>query len=479
MKTAVHPISWPVPALAAAGLSLGIPAFADLPTLDSSQFECQYEMNALPTAEDMDNSGAVDFTSSVATSWLSLSNGAMTMDMTSGGQYLMSAAARGTAGDAWVNLDPTSATGGSGYTIEALLRIDSQVSGTTYALNIQACTRDTTTYNAGLNFKTTGIYWGNTLLTNLNATAWHTYRIVREGGAQEKLFSVYVDGVLVSDGLGKGLDTGTVNYNRFIIGSPGAASYKGKATVAYLRFTKGAYAPPVAPSGKSATKWSGEFPVQYEMTAGDTRFVGPSAGGTEWSGSIGSDASVTQTGILSTTAEGTSAWWSNSVWKASIGPDTAYTVEFKAKVNRRWSGTQSNRDLAFQFWAGNPRNAAIVYIGASNVYWEPGGIATITNLASTISAGEWHTYRLEYSGASQSSQPYAYTVWLDDSVIGANLKASTQYFTEASGGNNMLRFGVVSSLTHGGSFDVDYVRWTTDGAWDYKGPPEAFVMVFR
>jgi hypothetical protein len=116
-------------------------------------------MNALPTAEDVDNSGAVDFTSSTDATWLSLSNGAMTMDMTSGGQYLMSAAANGAAGDAWVNMNPTSATGGSGYTIEALLKIDSQVSGTKYALNLQAGTHDTSMYNASPNFNTSGIYW--------------------------------------------------------------------------------------------------------------------------------------------------------------------------------------------------------------------------------------------------------------------------------------------------------------------------------
>lgn len=49
----------------------------------------------------------------------------------------------------------------------------------------------------------------------------------------------------------------------------------------------------------------------------------------------------------------------------------------------------------------------------------------------------------------------------------------------SSGFPNLLRFGIVSSTTVGGSFDVDYLRWATDGTWDYKGPPEAFVMVVR
>ena len=472
MKSTILPLALSSIALAATH------AAADLPRKDSSQFDYKYEMNALPTAEDIDNSGAVDFTSSVTASWLSLSAGVMTMDMTSGGQYLMSAAARGSAGDAWVNMDPTSATGGSGYTIEALVKIDNQVSGAKYALNLQAGTHDTSMYNASLNLKTTGVYWGDTLVTNIDATVWHTYRVVREGSGEEKKFSVYVDGIFVKGGLGNGL---SATINRIIIGSPGAANYKGKAQVAYLRMTKGAYAPPSAPAGKAARKWSGEFPVQYEMTANDARFIGQSAGGTDWSGSVGAGATVTQNGVLATTAEGTTAWWkaNDSIWSARVEPDTSYTVEFRLRVNSRWSGTENGRDLAFQFWAGNPRNAAIFYVGASHVYWEPSGIGSITNLCDTIRTGEWHTYRLEYSGASQYSQPYAYTLWLDDSVIGTALKASTTYFTEASGSNNIMRFGVVSSKTHGGSFDIDYIRWTTDGAWDYKDPPGAFVIVVR
>ena len=38
------------------------------------------------------------------------------------------------------------------------------------------------------------------------------------------------------------------------------------------------------PTGKAAKKWSGVFPFKYEMDAGDTRFVGKPAGGTDWSG---------------------------------------------------------------------------------------------------------------------------------------------------------------------------------------------------
>ena len=445
----------------------------DQPRRDSSQFEYKYEMNALPTAEDIDGSGAVDFTSSPDQSWLSLSGGAMAMDMTDGAKYLMSAAARGNAGDGWLVMGATSATGGSGYTIEALVKIVSQEANVSYALNLQASTGDSSVANASLNFSTTAIYWGGTLLTNVNTTVWHNYRIVREGSGEINRFSVYVDGVLVKSSLGSGL---SATINRVLIGSPGAA-YKGKAQVAYLRMCKGAYAPPLA-----AKKWSGEFPMQYNMVADDTRFIGATAGGTDWSGSVGSGAVVTQNSILSTTAEGTTAWWkaNDSVWSVNVGAETAYTVEFKTKINRRWSGTQSNRDLAFQFICGNPRDSAVFYVGANGVYWEPNGIGTITNLCRKDNADEMHTFRLTYSGASQNSLPYVYTLYRDGEVIGTNLTGSTSYNSYASAGfPNLLRFGVTSSTTVGGSFEVDYVRWTTDGAWRYRYAPKGLILYAR
>lgn len=454
-----------------AGVSQGVAD--DLPRRDSSQFEYKYEMNALPTAEDVDGSGAVDFTSSSDPSWLSLSGGVMAMDMTDGAKYLLSAAAQGSTGDGWLVMDAISARGGSGYTIEAHVKIVSQVANVSYALNLQASTGDSSILNAMLNFSTAAIYWGGTLLTNVDTTVWHNYRIVREGSGDEYRFSVYMDGALVRSGLGRGLN---VPINRVLIGSPGA-SYKGKAQVAYLRMCKGAFAPPLAEK-----KWSGEFPVQYNMVADDTRFIGATAGGTDWSGSVGSGAVVTQNGILSTTAEGTTAWWkaNDAVWSAYVGSETAYTVEFKTKINRRWSGTQGNRDLAFQFISGNTRDSAVFYVGANGVYWEPNGIGSITNLCSEDNTDGMHTFRLTYSGASQNSLSYVYTLCRDGEVIGTNLKGSTAYNSYSSAGfPNLLRFGVTSSTTVGGSFEIDYVRWTTDGAWQYRDAPKGLVIFVK
>jgi hypothetical protein len=468
MKNPFLPLALSVIALVSANA-------ADLPRLDSTQFEYKYEMTTLPDAEDVDHSGAFDFTG--GSGWTSLTNGeAMVMNMTAGSKYLVSDKATGTAGDAWRTMNATSATGGSGYTIETLLKIDGQESGSgvNYVMNLQASTYDTKLYNASLNFKTNGIYWNNTPLTNLDAIAWHTYRIVREGSGDEKKFSVYVDGVLVKDGLGNGI---SADINRIILGAPGA-SYKGKATVAYLRFTKGAYAPPEA-----AKKWSGEFPVKYEMDAGDTRFVGKPAGGTDWSGTADSNSPITQNnGVLSVTlAQGKLAWWkaNDSIWSDKVGEETAYTMEFKIKIRDKWN-TPSVGDRVVQFICGNPRDAAVFYIGENSVTWEPDGAATYTTLNSADNTDAWHTFRLTYSGASQNGRPYVYTLSRDGEVIGTNLKGSTIYNQYASSGfPNLFRWGVTSQTVVGGSFNIDYIRWTTDGAWDYKGPPEALVVVIR
>ena len=452
-------------------------ACADLTRKDSTEFEYKYEMDVKPTEQDVDGSGAVDFTGDTSpNSWLSLSAGALVMDMTAGGKYLVSDKAVGTAGDAWIKMGATSATGGSGYTIETLLKIDSSVSGVTYVMNLQASTGDVSMYNASLNFNPKGIYLGSTLLTNLYATVWHAYRIVREGGGDEKKFSVYLDGVLVKDGLGSGL---SATINRVILGSPGASDYKGKATVAYLRFCKGAYAPPAAPTGKAAKKWSGVFPVQYEMDAGDTRFVGKPAGGTDWSGTSDSNAPITQNGVLSVILEqGRLAYWkaNDSVWSANVGPDTAYTVEFKIKIKDKWN-LSTVGDRVIQIICGNPRDAAVFYVGTSSVIWEPYGAATYTTINDADNTDAWHTFRLTYSGASQSGRPYAYTLWRDGEVIGQDLKSSTVYNQYASAGfPNLLRWGVTSQTSVGGSFDIDYLRWTTDGAWDYRDAPVGTVI---
>jgi len=61
--------------------------------------------------------------------------------------------------------------------------------------------------------------------------------------------------------------------------------------------------------------------------------------------------------------------------------------------------------------------------------------------------------------------------------IGENLVDCTSYYK-----NNALaimRFGVVSTKTHGGAFDIDYIRWTTEGVFAPYVPPTGTAFLVR
>ena len=442
-------------------------AKADIPRLDSSQFDYKYDMIVLPSAQNLDNDGAVDFTLSDSSKFslgTGVNYGSLVIDTTAGGKFLMSGADAGTAGGAWRNSGISAATG---YTVEARLKITDTTGAQAGIIVLNASVDDTV--NAWLKFWAGSIWWGETQIHNVDATAYHTYRIVREAGSS--VHSVYVDGELVASGLGDGFTYATP-LKRLLVGSPGS-TFKGKAQVAFLRFHKGGFAPPV-PNDKRNRRWSGHFPVRYEMDAGDTRFVGTGTG-TDWVGTIADGVSITQNGVLSVSPpQGKTAYWraNDSVWSARIGANTAYTVEFRIQIKERWN-LSSVGDRAIQIWCGNPRATAIFYIGTSSVTWEPQGAGSYTPIATGDNTDAMHTFRVTYDGATR----HGYTLWRDDEVIGSYLVDGTAYFSGSA--NNFLRFGVVSSTTAGGSFDIDYIRWTTDGEWDYRGPPEAFFMVVR
>ena len=450
-------------------------AMADVSRLDSSKFDYKYDMIVLPSTQNLDNDGAVDFTLSDANKFslgTGVNYGSLVIDTSDGGKFLMSGADAGSAGGAWRNSGISAATG---YTVETRLKITS-TAGTPTGAHAGVIVLNTSvddTNNGWLKFWNGSIWWGETQIYAVDATVYHTYRIVREAGSS--LHSVYVDGELVASGLGSGFSYSSP-LKRLLLGSPGS-TYYGKAQVAFLRFHKGGYAPPV-PGDRNAKKWSGEFPIQYEMTANDARFVGATAGGTDWTGSVDSSATVTQNGILSVSLpQGKMAYWraNDSIWSARIGSETAYTLEFKIQIRDKWN-LSSVGDRVIQFICGNPRAAAVFYIGPNNVTWEPNGAATYTTIATGDNTDAMHTFRLTYDGATR----HGYTLWRDGEVIGEYLVDSTSYNQYASAGfPNLLRWGVTSTSSVGGSFDVDYVRWTTDGAWDYKDPPEAFVVVVR
>ena len=438
------------------------PAYGTLETLDSSQFEYKYEMIKLPTAENLDGSSANDFSGNGA--WCSLGSGAdvgtVFMNV-NGSQNFTSDKDAGTAGDGWHNLGATSDTG---YTIETRLKV-TECSGTDGAILLNA-SYGVINHNSWLQFYGDKITWGSNVLTNMDTSVWHTYRLVRLSG--ENTYHVYVDGVLVNGSLGNGFGYSSA-LNRLIFGGGGGA-YGGKAQVAYLRFCKGAYAPP-DPNDKSRRKASTDFPAKYEMDASDAR-ISTSADASDWTISGQSGVTISKNGILSVVPpSGKQPYWrtTDTVWKNLVTADTAFTVDFSAKIN---SCTISGGDRTLQFWVASPRATGNLIVGMNHVCWQ---VSTAMGdnilLDSSDNSDGKHVFRVAYDGATR----HGFSVWRDGVKIGENLVDLTNY----NGANfSFVRFGVPGS-TSGGAFDIDYIRWTTDGAWDWKDPPKPFTIVIR
>ena len=449
-----------------AAATLATTATAELPRLDSSQFDYKYEMIALPTTEDLDGGGAVDFTG--AGSWLTLGTGSDvgTIAMTiSGSQNINSASQAGSAGDIWQSMGATvAADGGTGYTIETRLKV-SESTGTKGALVLNASTGDSSV-NSWLIFRPNAVYWGHsspTLITNLDATVWHDYRIVREHGTT--VHSVYIDGILVAENLPNGI---SASINRLLLGGANA-DYAGKAQVAYLRFHAGEYAP-LDPNDKSRRKASTDFATKYEMEANDVR-ISISGDASDWTISGYRGATLTKNGILSVTPNEKQTYWrtTDSTWKNNVTADTAYAVEFAAKIN---SCTISGGDRTLQFWTASPRATGNLIIGMYHVYWQVStAMADNILLDSSNNSDGKHIFRITYDGATR----HGFTVWRDGVLIGEKLVDLTAY---NGASYSFTRFGIPGS-TSGGSFDIDYIRWDTTGAWEWKDPPKGFVIVVR
>ena len=454
-----------------ASASLAFSAAADLPHLDSSLFDYKYEMVALPTAEDLDGSGAVDFTGIKANAtWCTTGTGANlgTASMTiNGGQNLTSSEANGTAGDVWKNLGATAA---SGYTIETRLKVTS-CTGDNGTLLLNA-SYGVVNHNAWLQFYDDKITWGSNVITNMDASSWHTYRLV----STNNTYQIFVDGSPVGGSRGNGFGYNTA-LNRLLFG--GSTGYAGSAQVAYLRFHKGAYAPP-DPNDKTRCKASTDFPHQYEMTAGDDRFAASGnakTSGTEWTANVGDKPTVALNGVLSMTPNGkNTAYWATKdvIWKNVVTPETAYTVDFRAKIN---SCNIDGIDRTLNFMTGTTGPVGSLYVGTNSVSWQvDDSMGHNIVLDTSDNTDKLHIFRIAYSGGGR----HAFSIWRDGVKIGENLVDCTNFYAYQGGSAlAIVRFGVVSTSTHGGAFDIDYIRWDTTGAWDWKDPPSAFVMAIR
>ena len=457
MKTKLIPIL-----TLAAATCPAISAFADLEQRDSSQFAYKYEMVKLPTAEDVDNSGKFDFAG--GGTWFTIGTGvnvgSCSMVM-SGGQYLKADAnSNGAVGDVWRVMNATAGEGGTGYTVEVRLKV-TESTGSIGAMLLNASTGDSD-INSWLVFRTDSLYWGNGTdrkLMDIDATAWHTYRIVRVPGS--KLHSVYVDGKLVKDDLPNGI---SASVNRIIMGSTGG-TYKGKAQIAWLRFTKGAYAPVDEKAYVKANRMrSDEFDVKYEMNDGDT--VGATAGTTsDWKTTIdnrGGGVSKAD-GILSVVTGGYPAYWdtTDTAWKNLVDKDTPYTVEFNIKVD-----AADSEDRAINLMTGSNGAVGNLFVGANSVQWSPDMTKdkeTFVTLDTSDNTDKFHTFRIAYDGATR----HGFTVWRDGVAIGEYLVDCINYYNFSGNALGIVRFGKAGGFNDG-AFAVNYVRWKIGGVY----PPD-------
>ncbi|MBR1609523.1 MAG: hypothetical protein IJ678_07925 [Kiritimatiellae bacterium] len=454
--------------VAAAFAAAAVPSFATMTEKDSSQFTYKYEMVTLPTAEDLDASSTKDFTG--AGSWLTLGTGAKlgsaSMVVTGSQALKADAGTVGNDGDVWRSMNATAGASGTGYTVEARLKV-AESTGSIGALLLNASTGDSS-INSWLVLRTDSLYWGNDTnrkIMDIDATAWHTYRIVREPGSL--LHSLFVDGVLVADDLPNGL---SANVNRIFIGAANT-SYAGKAEMMWLRFDKGAYAPPVV-NEKLTRKASVDFPDKYEMASDDDRLT--ASGGTDWkAGGSGATISLAD-GKLTVTHGGKNAYWDtqDAVWKSLVTATTPFTVEFRVKIDE---STLAD-DRAFNFLTGTPGPVGDLFIGKNSVQWclSTTDSGTFLTLDTSVNTDTLHTFRITYDGATR----HGFTVWRDGEKIGENLVDCTNFYGYSGNALGIARFGKAGGLNDG-AWTLDYVRWDLTGAYPWKNPPVAFTMVIR
>ena len=89
----------------------------------------------------------------------------------------------------------------------------------------------------------------------------------------------------------------------------------------------------------------------------------------------------------------------------------------------------------------------------------------------TIHSGDDYTDKMHVFRVTQCAG--VFNLWCDGVKIGETL-------ADFSNGSayNYARFGVVST-SNGGSYEIDYIRWTTDGAFIPFVPPKGTTIMFK
>ncbi|MCD4727530.1 MAG: PEP-CTERM sorting domain-containing protein [Pirellulales bacterium] len=226
-------------------LAIAAPAGAEvINTLDSANFDWKYEMDAKPSAEDLDANSTMDFSENG--SGMSVSGGVLTVIGSNYTNHFESSK----SGELW----PVKAFSHErGYTFEIRMKIAPTVVEGTFGLcMLGASPGDVLASDAYGYIKKTGIGWydvvngyhvisGTEGMDNADGE-WHTFRVAQEpnsGTVGNEKFTIWRDGFRVA----KGIDGYPVVAEMITFGDRSSTKQKGTFDVDYFRFTDGAYAP--------------------------------------------------------------------------------------------------------------------------------------------------------------------------------------------------------------------------------------------
>jgi hypothetical protein len=212
-------------------------AIADFVGKDSSEFSWKYEMNSLPSDQDLDGNTVLDFTNATSNSALD-GAGHLVLGEDWNGGYVGS----GASGQIW----PGNFNMATGYTVEVRIQMAATGNLTANRFGIQTAVDASNLHQPIVeSYVMEGqTRWEDTVLdTQNNTDGFHVFRIAQAPGSAT--FSMWRDGVLLNNSLGSSFDY--TGLDRLIVGNF-STSWQSQATLDYLRFTPGAYAPVPEPA---------------------------------------------------------------------------------------------------------------------------------------------------------------------------------------------------------------------------------------
>lgn len=389
----------------------GITSFA-MEVKQSSDFLWKYEMDVLPSTENLDDAGGADFTLSGAGT---ANLGILTMPV----DCYLEAPSTGL----WQNQISFS----QGWTIEARIKVIEQTQGDWVWQVFAGAPGGSST--ATLSVAAGGQGWlsGSSLGENDNTDDFHVFRIVQP--ASTGSFTVWRDEVLLGSGISPSYTLG----NSLWFGD-GGSDFSGTTQVDYFRITPGAFSPVgyVEPQPDFAIKKSADFSVKYEMDAAPPV--------TELT--VNGSTATTFDGAAKYSSHNNDAWLESptgGMWQGNYNNSDGYTIEMRLKVD---SGEQT---IGWGLFASTGDTAATSYltIGSEGQGW--GGVNL--NLGQNDNSDSFHVFRLVKGLGADG-----FYVWRDGELIARDL--GTGYSTN----NDTLWFGDGSG-DFGGNVELDYIRF--------------------